>query len=118
MKKPLNESTVLITGATGFLGGELTRFLAKKGARMILTGRDADRLSALEEPLSENGASCFTKRADLREPETLEALAAAVDDLGWGLDILINNAADVTSKPLMDTSAEEIASLIETNATG
>jgi NAD(P)-dependent dehydrogenase (short-subunit alcohol dehydrogenase family) len=41
-----NEQTILITGATGSIGGGAAVALAKRGARVVLLGRSADKLEA------------------------------------------------------------------------
>jgi NAD(P)-dependent dehydrogenase (short-subunit alcohol dehydrogenase family) len=41
--RPMEEQTILITGATGGLGQELARALAEQGATLLLHGRDAER---------------------------------------------------------------------------
>lgn len=53
------QGRILVTGATGFLGGALSRHLLAEGARVIATGRDRERLDALA------GAGAETVQFDL-----------------------------------------------------
>jgi nucleoside-diphosphate-sugar epimerase len=47
MPSPAPHRTILVTGATGFLGGAVCRLLAAHGWKIIATGRNAARLAAL-----------------------------------------------------------------------
>ncbi len=46
MAKPNNKQTILVTGATGNVGGAAAFALAKRGARVVLLGRKLERLEA------------------------------------------------------------------------
>lgn len=105
---------MLITGATGTVGCGLARHFAGRGWRVILTGRDAARLDALSASL--DNAPAYA--ADLADAASLERLAADLRADGHSCDVLVNNAADVTSKPLLETSLEEIDRIVRTNITG
>lgn len=108
------ERTIAITGASGLIGRALAVHFAGPGVRLVLGGRDRERLEAVRVLCADRGAAAEAHRLDLRKPVDIEAFAHAAD----APDVLINNAADVTSKPFLETTAEEIASLIETNVTG
>ena len=76
--------TVLLTGGSAGIGRELARQLKAKGAHVVVTGRNPDRLAQME------GDGFETVAASLGNAAGVEALIAA-----WGdrpLDILINNA--------------------------
>jgi short-subunit dehydrogenase len=112
----MNGKTILITGASGNVGRHLALHFAAVGARLILSGRNEDRLRETAESI---GESCLLAHvADLTQRATLESLAIQAKDVVPELDVLINNAADVTSKPFEETSLEEIESIIGTNITG
>jgi short-subunit dehydrogenase len=89
----LNQTRILLTGATGGLGHALARCLAEKGADLLLTGRDADRLATCAEDIGGiggTGRQTVSLRADLTHPEDIERTAAAARD--FGVNVLINNA--------------------------
>ncbi len=77
---------VLVTGATGHLGGRLVRELLTHGYRVRATGRPGDPTTALSD------LDCEYRPADLRSDE---ALAALVD----GVDAVCHAAAWVTFDP-------------------
>lgn len=114
MSKKTLTSSVLITGATGLVGSGLARYFAARGWRVVLTARDSERLGALSAELG--GDSAYT--ADLSDTASLERLANELEADGVTPDILINNAADVTSKPLLETSLAEIENIVRVNVTG
>lgn len=91
----LREAVVLITGATGGFGQELTRQLLRAGSRLILTDLDKVFLHQRAEAIWSEVATgeviaCLT--ADLATREGCEALYHEVKALGIPVDVLINNA--------------------------
>lgn len=87
----LNESRILLTGATGGLGQALARQLAAAGATLLLAGRDTaaeeDKLAALA---GELGGSHARVTADLSTAAGVETVAQAARS--FGANVLINNA--------------------------
>ncbi|HXR13532.1 MAG TPA: SDR family NAD(P)-dependent oxidoreductase [Solirubrobacteraceae bacterium] len=102
----LEGSRVLLTGASGGLGGTLARRLAAAGAQLVLTGRRAEVLDALALEL---GARAVP--ADLASREELERLLAAAG----GVDILIANAALPASGRLAALEPDHVDRAIEVN---
>lgn len=80
----LGGRTVLLTGATGGLGQAIARALARRGARLVLTGRRAELLEPLAAELGGRVHVC-----DLADPAELDRLAAEAG----GVDVLVANAA-------------------------
>ncbi|MDP5103661.1 MAG: SDR family NAD(P)-dependent oxidoreductase [Erythrobacter sp.] len=83
----LAEKTVLLTGGSAGIGRAMARQMQAKGARVIITGRNPERLDAMR-------AEGFTAlEADLSHPAGVDALIAQLGDAE--LDILINNAGQL-----------------------
>lgn len=108
----------LITGATSGIGEATARLLAQHGYSLILCGRRADRLTALQNELSEKigvHSLCFdiSKRAEVEA--TLKSLP-----LEWQrIDILINNAGNAHGFDLFqDGRIEDWESMIDINLKG
>jgi short-subunit dehydrogenase len=83
----LNQARILLTGASGGLGQDLARGLAGAGAAVLLAGRDAVRLAAIQ---AELGASADSVVADLTTAEGIAAANTAAR--AFGVNVLINNA--------------------------
>jgi NAD(P)-dependent dehydrogenase (short-subunit alcohol dehydrogenase family) len=83
----LRDRVCVVTGSTAGIGLETARLLAAEGARVVVTGRDSDRVeSARQEAAAELGVV-----ADLSEPAAPAELVAAAGELG-PVDCLVNNA--------------------------
>lgn len=109
---------MLITGASQGIGRALAVHFAAKAAELILTARSESKLKETAKMVELAGGRCAYHASDLRRLDTLEALTEQMRERGTKVNILVNNAADVTSKPFLETSVEEIESLIRTNVIG
>lgn len=87
--RPINEQTILITGATDGLGRALAAELAAEGAHVLVHGRSDARGEAT---LKEIGGRASWYRADLSSLAETRALAEAVRADHPRLDVLVNNA--------------------------
>jgi NAD(P)-dependent dehydrogenase (short-subunit alcohol dehydrogenase family) len=110
--RPLDEQTILITGATGGLGRALVHRAAGHGATVVAHGRDEQRLRGLALEVEEaTGTSIDTVAADLADLHEVDRLADGVLDTYDRLDVLVNNAGVGFGAP--DGSREESADGIE-----
>ncbi len=85
----LSGARVLVVGATGGLGSALSRELAGRGARLVLSGRSTERLAHLDVP------AVGTVVADVREPGAAERQVAETSQILGGLDGLVYAAGVV-----------------------
>lgn len=96
----MKDKTVLITGATSGIGKAVALNLAKRGARLIMVGRDRDRAeSARYEILrfsDNNDIHLFF--ADLSLIEETKNFARSVKNVFPRIDVLVNNAAVLAHK--------------------
>ena len=111
----LEGKVALITGASAGIGQACVRALAGEDARLVLTARRQERLETLKKEAQSLGTEAVFVLGDAREEQTaIQTVKAAVDTFGR-LDILINNTGAGNYKNLVDTSAEEYDSLMDTN---
>ena len=87
------DQVALVTGASKGIGAATAKALAAAGAHVVLTGRDAKALEAVEEAIFASGGSSTIAPVDLAEPDGIARLATAVSQRWNKLDILVINAA-------------------------
>jgi uncharacterized protein len=105
-----SNGTVLVTGASSGIGEELAKEFARRGRRVVLVARRAEKLHALAASL---GPSAEVLAADLANADDRAALPARVADLGRVVDILVNNAGLSTSGPIANSDPAAELNLIE-----
>jgi len=88
---PRDPTTIVITGASGGLGGALARAYAAPGHALHLFGRDAARLEATATAAASAGATVRTHVADVTDGAAMAALLTAIDTAA-PIDLLIANA--------------------------
>lgn len=82
----------LVLGASRSIGRAIARKLAEQGALLILPWLDwPDSVATLEQEFGGKGSDNLLMRVDVRKPEEVAGLAAAIDRQYGGLEILINN---------------------------
>lgn len=113
----LNNKRILLTGATGGVGSLIAKQLAAKGAALILVGRNASKLIALQSEIEHNGRKASFIVADLAKDGASQSIAKTAQQLFGGIDILINNAGVLDFIALDNQSEERIAEIIQINVT-
>jgi NAD(P)-dependent dehydrogenase (short-subunit alcohol dehydrogenase family) len=106
----------VVTGAGSGIGRASALALAQAGFAVVLTGR---RREPLELAAAEAGTSAVAITCDVRDPSSISALFAEVDDRFGRLDLLFNNAGvGAPVVPFEDLDLDDWVSVIETNVTG
>lgn len=108
----LEGKTVLITGASSGIGQATAIECAKMGAKVVITGRNAERLQETFEQLDGEGHMQII--ADLNQEEDIERLVAECPNL----DGLVNNAGRGKSKPVNFLKLEDLQEVFQTNLFG
>jgi len=103
----LRDRTCLVTGSTTGIGLETARLLAAEGARVIVTGRDRERVERARE---ETGATAGIA-ADLGTPEAAERLVAEVGQV----DCLVNNVGEAYQAAFDELTDEQWDSMWQLN---
>ncbi len=93
--KRLENKAVVLTGAAGSIGRFITRQLLREGARVMLTGRDQDKLDDFIATLTQEGFdadSMITSAGDCADPEVCRQIATTTAAMFGRIDVLVNNA--------------------------
>jgi NAD(P)-dependent dehydrogenase (short-subunit alcohol dehydrogenase family) len=108
MQIELNGRTALVTGSSQGIGLAIATGLARAGADVVLTGRDAGKLEAAAEGID---GSVTTVAGDVTTDEGTAALLAAVPHV----DVLVNNLGIFGAQPALEISDDEWRRYFETN---
>ena len=93
---------MLVTGATAGIGQETAKLFARRGASVVITGRDTGRGAQTVAAIEAEGGRAQFIAADLNDIESVRGLAEQAGDV----DVLVNNAATVTAEPTLKQDAE------------
>ena len=109
----LSGKRVLITGAAGGIGKELSKSFLEVGANIILSGTNINRLQSLKDDLNQE---CEVFECDLKNVDEINNLLNFLDGSG-GVDVLINNAGKTEDNLLMRMSDEQWEDIMLINLT-
>ncbi|MCC6811476.1 MAG: SDR family NAD(P)-dependent oxidoreductase [Deltaproteobacteria bacterium] len=120
MRRSLQGKHVLITGASGGIGGALARqFAQRRSARLVLVDRDAAALAAIARELCEGdrGVDVEQHVVDITQPEQVAELALRLS--GAPIDVLVNCAGiamvgPFSTMPFADVEAVLSVDLVAT----
>ena len=111
--------TILVTGATSGFGKAIAELFAKNGYDVCITGRRAERLSAIKAELENYGIKVYTLRFDVRSKQDVADAIAKLKNEVDSIDILVNNAglaAGMSSIDEGDTDDWDL--MVDTNVKG
>ena len=108
--------TVLVTGATAGFGAAVCRRFAAAGARVVATGRRADRLAALK---AEIGERCHTLELDVRDAAAVQAAIDGLPAPFAAIDVVVANAGLALGlEPAHQANLADWDGMIATNING
>ena len=110
---------VLITGATSGIGMACARKFAANGDKLILTGRNATRLSEISGELKAQGTDVYTLKFDVRNREAAVEAIEGLPEAWKNIDVLVNNAGLALGlEPEYEGSFDDWDGMIDTNIKG
>ena len=112
----LEGKTALITGGGSGIGAALARRFAAEGARVVITGRRAEKLDEVAASLP--AGSVTTVAGSVSDADSARRMVDAALAVGGRLDVLVNNAAAHLAGTVVDMELDTWHEMLETNLTG
>ncbi len=114
----LTGKVALVTGGGRGIGETAATALAEAGAKVVITGRREEYLTAAREKMTARGLACHAVVADVTQPDDVaRAVQAALGAYGQ-LDILVNNAGQTWGQDTESMPFERWRQVIEVNLNG
>jgi len=111
----LSGRTALVTGSSAGIGLALAAGLGEAGARIVLNGRQSDKVALAAERLREKGLTVFEMPFDVTDSSAVRDAVEKIETEISPLDILINNAGMQRRAPLEDYPEDTWHELMKTN---
>src|ERR1700759_284365 len=109
-------STALVTGGTSGIGRAAAELLARRGAQILISGRDAGRRGEAGPGIRPAGGKAAFTAADLADGKSVRALARQAIELGGGhVDILVNSAGIFPFGPTASATDADIDEVYAVN---
>ncbi len=109
----------LVTGAGTGIGKAAAKSLLKGGYRVVLTGRNLDRLKQAIIDIGGNESHCLAIACDVGKPEDVKKLFSEVKARFGRIDVLFNNAGmGAPAIPMEDLTYEQWMNVVNTNLCG
>jgi NADP-dependent 3-hydroxy acid dehydrogenase YdfG len=109
---------VVITGASSGLGEATARYLAERGATVVLGARRMERLQALVDQITQAGSKAFARATDVTDTAQVQALVDTAVEKYGRIDVILNNAGVMPHSPLERRKIDDWNRTIDINIKG
>jgi short-subunit dehydrogenase len=116
--RPINDQVMVITGASSGIGLATAKMAAQKGAKVVLTSRNADALAQAVREIERAGGEATYIAADVAFREDVEKVARAAIDYFGRIDTWVNNAGLSIYGKLQEVSEDDHRRLFDVNFWG
>jgi NAD(P)-dependent dehydrogenase (short-subunit alcohol dehydrogenase family) len=114
----VGNEVVVVTGASAGVGRAAARAFARTGADLALVARSEDGLAAARQEAEEAGVRAIAVRADVADPDQVEAAADRAENELGPVDVWVNNAMATIFARVVDISPEEFKRATEVTYLG
>ncbi|MBX3412099.1 MAG: SDR family oxidoreductase [Pirellulales bacterium] len=112
--------TVVITGAGSGIGRAAAVRFAAEGARVVVSDLRAETARATADLVEQQGSSALVATCDVGDVASVQTMFQAIDDRGWEIDCLVNNAGNAEEglQGVHEVSDERWRSMIRVHLDG
>ncbi|MGZ9390365.1 SDR family oxidoreductase [Staphylococcus aureus] len=112
----LTDKVAVVTGVGSGIGEAIATLLHEEGAKVILAGRNKDKLQNVANQLAQDSVKVVP--TDVTKKEEVDELIKIAQQTFGGLDIVINSAGQMLSSKITDYQVDEWDSMIDANIKG
>ena len=109
---------VVITGASSGLGEATARYLADRGATVVLGARRMERLQTLVEEITQAGGKALARVTDVTDAAQVQALVDTAVEKYGRIDVILNNAGVMPHSPLERRKIDDWNRTVDINIKG
>jgi NAD(P)-dependent dehydrogenase (short-subunit alcohol dehydrogenase family) len=117
-KKPLREQVVVVTGASSGLGRAIARLAGERGAKVVVTARNAEALDACVAEIEHAGSEALAVPGDVTDRDQVERVVGAAVERFGRIDTYVANAIVTVYAEAERLEAEELRRVWEVNFFG
>lgn len=114
-ERDMQGRSVVVTGASSGMGAAVARELGRRGAAVVLQGRDPERLKAVQSAVEDSGGRAVQAPVDLEDLEAVPGLVDTAVSAFGHIDGLVLNASLFDPRPLAEMTLDSIQRQWNTN---
>ena len=114
----LSGRVAFITGASGGLGAQFARTLARAGAAVVLASRRVEKLKELRAQIEGEGGNAHVLELDVTDIDSIKSAVAHAETEVGSIDILVNNSGVSITQRVQDVSEADYDYVFDTNTKG
>jgi NAD(P)-dependent dehydrogenase (short-subunit alcohol dehydrogenase family) len=114
----LSGKVAIVTGASRGLGQYFSRALARAGADLVITARDAASLAPFQKEIEALGRKALPLALDVRNYDSIQAMVERAIAHYGKIEILVNNAGCNVRKPALEVTWDDWNLILDTNLRG
>lgn len=113
----ISNKLILVTGSSQGIGLSLAKGYAEAGARVIINGRNPEKVAAVVDGLRRTGYQAEGRAFDVVNKEAVAQAIESIEREVGPIDVLVNNAGIQQRAPFEELSMEAWQAVIDTNLT-
>jgi 3-oxoacyl-[acyl-carrier protein] reductase len=115
----LKDKVALVTGSSRGIGAAIAGLFAQEGAKVVVHGRDANAMSAVQAEIERAGGKAMYIAADITKFGEIESMRRQIEEIFGPVDILVANAGEnlVMPGPIEEISEAGWHATVDVNLT-
>jgi len=113
-----NVSVAFVTGAAKGIGAAIAARLCHDGMIVVLADVDHAAVESVAKSLRDQGGQALAQFVDVRDPDSIAAAFAYIEQCFGRCDVLVNNAGVAKVIPFLEVPLEDWNNTISINVTG